>query len=144
MRNLLTRPRRAALAPLAALALAVGGPAAATAQAGDAGGLRPMTFLDVQHLRTLEDAAPSPDGRIMLHTVSTPDWEQARSQTDIYAVWLDRGVESSRQLTFTKEKNETQPTWSRDGSFFVFLSNRDAPSNSQNQQPALPDAARWR
>jgi dipeptidyl aminopeptidase/acylaminoacyl peptidase len=36
------------------------------------------------------------------------------------------GVSSTRQLTFTKDKNETQPRWSRDGSFFLFSSNRDA------------------
>ena len=37
-------------------------------------------------------------------------------------------------MTFTKEKNETSPAWSRDGTFFVFASNRDAPSDgSQNQ-----------
>jgi dipeptidyl aminopeptidase/acylaminoacyl peptidase len=36
-------------------------------------------------------------------------------------------------MTFTKEKNETSPQWSRDGSFFVFLSNRDAPASASGQ-----------
>jgi dipeptidyl aminopeptidase/acylaminoacyl peptidase len=105
-----------------------------SAAAGEqAAALRPMTFLDVQHMRSAGSPAVSPDGRVMLYTVSTPDWQLARSQTDIHAVWLERGVESTRQLTFTKEANETQPTWSSDGSFFVFLSNRDAPSGAQNR-----------
>ena len=29
-------------------------------------------------------------------------------------------------LAFTKDKNENNPRWSRDASFFVFSSNRDA------------------
>ncbi len=38
-------------------------------------------------------------------------------------------------MTFTKEKNETSPRWAHDGSFFVFLSNREAPesASSRNQ-----------
>ena len=33
-------------------------------------------------------------------------------------------------MTFTKEKDETSPHWARDSSFFVFLSNREAPENA--------------
>ena len=47
---------------------------------------RPMTFLEMQHLRSAGSFAPSPDGRWVLHTITTPDWEQARSQTDIHVV----------------------------------------------------------
>ena len=39
---------------------------------------------------------------------------------------------SSRQLTFTDDKNETQPTWAPDGSWFVFTSNRDADSDGSD------------
>jgi dipeptidyl aminopeptidase/acylaminoacyl peptidase len=94
---------------------------------------RPMTFLDVQHMRSAGSFNVSPDGKWVLHTVSFPDWREARSQTDIFVVSVDQGIASSRQLTFTSEKNETQPTWLPDGSAFVFLSNRDAPSSSANQ-----------
>ena len=66
---------------------------------------RPMTFLDMQRLASSGGYAPSPDGRWLLHTVTTPDWEAARSQTDIHLVSLQQGVPSSRQLTFTNEKN---------------------------------------
>ena len=39
---------------------------------------RPMTFLDMQHMKTAGSATPSPDGRWMLYTVSTPDWKEAK------------------------------------------------------------------
>ena len=94
---------------------------------------RPMDFLDVQNMRQVGAPAPSPDGQWLLYTISTPDWKEARRQTDIHVVSTTRGVASSRQLTFTREKNETQPRWSRDGSFFVFASNRDAPANASGQ-----------
>ena len=92
-----------------------------------------MEFLDAQHMRNVGALAPSPDGRWLLYTMSFPDWKEARRQTDIFLVSTATGVASTRQLTFTKEKNEAQPTWSRDGSFFVFASNRDAPANASQR-----------
>ncbi|MGQ0713075.1 MAG: S9 family peptidase [Gemmatimonadaceae bacterium] len=94
---------------------------------------RPMTFLDMQHMRQVESPTPSPDRKWLLYTVSTPDWKEAKRQTDIFLVSMERGVSSTRQLTFTKDKNETSPEWARDGSFFVFASDRDAPSGSVTQ-----------
>ncbi|HEY4306078.1 MAG TPA: prolyl oligopeptidase family serine peptidase [Gemmatimonadaceae bacterium] len=87
---------------------------------------RPMTFLDVQNMRQANGQDLSPDGRQMLYTLSTPDWQNARRQSDIYLVSLDRGLSSTRQLTFTKDKNESNAKWSHDGSFIAFLSDRDA------------------
>ena len=87
---------------------------------------RPMQFLDVQNLRTIESPAPSPDGQWLLYALSTPDWKRARRQMDLYLVSTARGVSSTRQLTFTKDRNESTPRWARDGSFFVFSSNREA------------------
>src|SRR5262249_48902878 len=98
--------------------------------------MRPMTFLDEQNMRQASGSALSPDGRTMLYTVSTPDWMQARRQSDVYLVSLDRGVPSTRQLTFTKDKNETSPKWSRDGSFIAFLSDRDATGAAPAAAPA--------
>ncbi len=94
---------------------------------------RPMTFLDMQEMRQVASPVPSPDGRWMLYTVSTPDWKEGKRQTDIHLVSLSQGLSSARQMTFTKEKNETAPQWARDGSFFVFLSNREAPESSPNR-----------
>src|SRR5687767_15856196 len=94
-----------------------------------------MDFLDVQLMRSAGSLAVSPNGQWVLHTLSVPDWKEARSTTDIWLVSAVNGVSSARQLTFTKDKSEDSPAWSADGSFFVFSSNRDAPSSagSQNQ-----------
>ncbi len=87
---------------------------------------RPMTFLDAQNMRQTAGTDLSADGKSMLYTLSTADWNQARRQSDIYVVSLDRGLQSTRQLTFTKDKNETSPKWSHDGNYIAFLSDRDA------------------
>jgi dipeptidyl aminopeptidase/acylaminoacyl peptidase len=94
---------------------------------------RAMTFLDAQLTRQIAAQTPSYDGKWLLYTLSTPDWQEAKRQTDIYLVSLDQGLPSARQLTFTKDKNEAQPRWSRDGSFFVFASNRDAPDSASGR-----------
>ncbi len=92
-------------------------------------GLRPMTFVDHQEFATPGSWTPSPDGEWMLYTVSTPNWQQADSQSDIHLVSMTEGLSSHRQLTFTEDSNETSPQWGRDGSFFVFLSDREGDAN---------------
>ena len=87
---------------------------------------RPLSFMDVQELRRPGSWTPSPDRAWMLYTVTTPDWESAESQSDIHLVSLADGVASGRRLTFTEDRDETDPAWARDGSFFVFSSDRDA------------------
>lgn len=94
---------------------------------------RTFTFMDVQELKRAGSWVPRSDGALMLYTVTTPDWVEASSQSDIHIVSLADGMSSSRRLTFTDDKNETQPTWSPDGSFFVFLSNRDSEESEGNQ-----------
>jgi dipeptidyl aminopeptidase/acylaminoacyl peptidase len=98
-------------------------------------GKRPMTFLDMRLLKDAGSPVPSPDRQWLLYTVSTPDWKEAKTQQDLYLVSLKQGLPSARQMTFTKEKNETSPRWAKDGRFFLFLSNRDAPESaaSRNQ-----------
>src|SRR5438067_2373034 len=103
------------------LFFAVFGAAAVSAQSP-----RPMTFLDAQNMRQVAGNDLSGDGKLMLYALSTPDWNQVRRQSDIYLVSTDKGLPSTRQLTFTKDKNETSPKWSRDGSYIAFLSDRDA------------------
>jgi Tol biopolymer transport system component len=93
-----------------------------------------MTFMDVQELRRAGSFAPSPDGQWLLYTVSTPDWKEARRQSDIFLVSLREGVGTTKQMTYTTTKNETSPVWSPSGGFFIFSSNREAPANSANQQ----------
>lgn len=125
-------PARAPLARLrVALVFSIGFAATAAAQSPK----RPVSFMDVQEMRSAGSEALSPDGRWLLYTVTTPDWQEARDQSDIHLVSLQEGVASARQMTFTPEHNETTPRWSRDGRFFVFASNRNAPTTatSQNQ-----------
>ena len=117
------------------LALIVAGPdtvsrAAAQSQVG---AKRAMSFLDMQLMRSAGSPAPSADGAWLLYTVSTPDWKEAKRQSDIYLVSLQQGLPSMKQMTFTKDKNETNPLWLRDGRSFVFASNRDAPSSAATQ-----------
>ena len=89
---------------------------------------RPMSWLDMQNMRQTQTPVPSPDGRWALYTLSTPDWKNARRQSDIYLVSMSQGVSGTKRLTYTAEKNETNPVWTRDGQFFAFVSDRDAPA----------------
>ena len=94
---------------------------------------RPMTFMDIMDMRQVSTPAISPDGKWALYSLSTPDWRAAKSFSDIYLVSLDSGLPSNRQMTFTKDRNESSPQWSRDGKYFVFASNREAPQSNANQ-----------
>jgi dipeptidyl aminopeptidase/acylaminoacyl peptidase len=114
----------------AAIALVLSGGAQAQSAPAQS---RPMTFMDMQLMRQASSPVPSPDRKWGLYTISTADWKEARRQSDIYVVSLEQGVSSTKQLTFTKEKNESSPQWARDGGFFAFLSNRDAPASAATQ-----------
>ena len=94
---------------------------------------RPMTFMDVQEMNRAGSWTPSPDGAWMLYTVSTPDWAEAESYSDIHLVSTSEGVSSSRQLTFSADKNERSPAWAPDGSSFAFISDRDGEGDAKNQ-----------
>jgi dipeptidyl aminopeptidase/acylaminoacyl peptidase len=122
---------RRVLGAAAVIAIAAG--TAASIPIARAQSPRPMTFLDMRQMRNVGSPTPSPDGRWLLYTLSTPDWKEAKSQTDLYLVSMAQGVSSTRQMTFTKEKNETSPRWARDGRGFFFLSNREAPENASSR-----------
>ena len=68
------------LAAIAALVVTTGGiELSLQAQAAR----RPMTFLDMQQMRQVGSPTPSPDRRLLLYTLSTPDWKEAKRQTDL-------------------------------------------------------------
>lgn len=126
-RPLPRRPFRSRLVWLATLVA----PVALGAQNG---AQRPMNFLDVQLMRQVQGLSLSADGRWALYALAVPNWKDARRYTDIYVVSTDQGLPSTRQLTFTKDKNEVNPRWSPDGKWFVFSSNRDAGANGSTNQ----------
>ncbi len=90
---------------------------------------RPMTFLDNLGMHNASAPAVSPDGKWGIYSISFPDWQQDRRQTDLFLVSMTAGVSSTRQLTFTNDKNEGPARWAPDGGF-VFSSDRDAAANA--------------
>lgn len=95
---------------------------------------RPMSFLDAETLSRPGSWTPSPDGAWMLYTVTTVDWAEGERHTDIHLVSMSEGVSSSRAMTFTADKDEMSPKWARDGSFFAFASDRDAPGGKRQNE----------
>jgi dipeptidyl aminopeptidase/acylaminoacyl peptidase len=96
---------------------------------------RPMTYMDVQEMRTATAPAISPDGRLGVYALSTPDWQASRRQSDLYVVNLTAGLPSTRQLTFTKEKNEGPARFASNDAI-VFASDRDAPAGGGGEGAA--------
>lgn len=86
-------------------------------------GKRPMTFMDIMEMRALRSRAVSPDGKWLLYSVAIPNWSKGELFTDIFLSPLQGGA--ARQLTFTKDKNEDNPHWAKDGTFFAFTSDRE-------------------
>ena len=84
---------------------------------------RPMTFMDVMEMRAVGGGQLAPDGARVVYTVSIPHWKSGKNYTDVFVAEASTGV--SRQMTFTREKNETAPQWARDGKRFAFLSDRE-------------------
>ena len=93
-----------------------------------------MTFLDAETLSRPADWTPSPDGAWMLYTISHVNWEAGKRQSDLYLVSMRDGVSSTRRMTYTTDKDETSPAWARDGSSFVFSSNRAAPGDKKQSE----------
>jgi dipeptidyl aminopeptidase/acylaminoacyl peptidase len=109
----------------------------AAASVGAQPAKRPMTFLDAQEMRQASAPVVSQDGAWGLYTLTTPDWKQNRRQSDLFIVNVKAGASSARQLTYTKDKDETSPRWAPDGGF-VFSSNRDAPAGATSAAPSAP------
>lgn len=130
--------------PRTTLSLAFAAVALASTAPGVGAQQRTLSFMDVQELRRGGSWTPSPDGAWMLYTVSTPDWEEAESQSDIHLVSLTDGVSTSRALTFTEDADETDPTWGPDGSWFVFASDRDEELDGDQLYLMRPDGGEAR
>ena len=89
---------------------------------------RAMTFLDIIQMRSVLEQEISPDGKWFVYTMTAPDWGKNKSFSDIYITPLSGG--KTKQMTFTKDNNESSLKWYKAGSFFAFLTNR---SENKNQ-----------
>ncbi len=82
---------------------------------------RPVTVEDVLAFRSLDDVAVSPDGSRVAYVVSERDFEENQVDTDVWVVDAD-GDEPVR-LT-RNPGSDSDPTWSPDGSWIAFRSDR--------------------
>lgn len=83
MRVSLSLPART-VAVVVALAIASAWTGVTLPLGAQQSGSRPMTFLDMQQMNQVGSLTPSPDGKWLLYTLSTPDWKEAKRQTDLY------------------------------------------------------------
>jgi dipeptidyl aminopeptidase/acylaminoacyl peptidase len=79
------------------------------------------TFEQVISLHGAGAPALSPDGKAMAYTVTTTDWTDNRYDTEI---WISRDGKKPFQLTNTTKGNSTNPSFSPDGQWVAFLTDR--------------------
>jgi dipeptidyl aminopeptidase/acylaminoacyl peptidase len=84
------------------------------------------SFKDVLSLKSAGDPVISPNGKDILFTVTQPDWDKNRYDTEI---WLSRDGGDPFQLTQTTDESSEAPSWSPDGRWIAFLANRDGKSS---------------
>lgn len=79
------------------------------------------TFEQVLSLRAAGSPVISPDGRLILFSVTTTDWNDNRYDTEL---WLSRDGKNPTQLTNTSNGNSSNPSFSPDGQWIAFLADR--------------------
>jgi len=87
---------------------------------------RPMKPEDLYRIKNVSDPRVSPDGKWIAFTVSVPDLEANRSNSDIWVMPIEGG--DPLQLTRSPEADHS-PRWSPDGSHIAFMSSRDGVAN---------------
>ncbi|MBC7187866.1 MAG: S9 family peptidase [Calditrichaeota bacterium] len=92
--------------------------------AGPAWGQKPLTAQDAVSLRYPEQVALSPDGTRLVYLLREADFVRQRFLSHLWLI--GDGQEEPRQLT-TGDGRDGAPSWSPDGSFLAFLSDRSYP-----------------
>jgi dipeptidyl aminopeptidase/acylaminoacyl peptidase len=89
---------------------------------------RPMSFVDMIELPTIQDPQLSPDGKQIVFVMEKPDWKANRRVGHLYRINADGTAQV--QLTFG-ERAESTPRWSPDGTAIAFLARRGNDEHNQ-------------
>jgi dipeptidyl aminopeptidase/acylaminoacyl peptidase len=86
-----------------------------------AGDSRAFTLEDLYRVRSVGDPAVSPDGRTIVYSVATNDWETKKKTAALWRV--DADGKNGRQITSGDARDE-RPFFSPDGKTLAFVSTR--------------------
>jgi len=85
---------------------------------------RPITATDLATMRRIGAPAVSPDGRWLVYQVRETDLTANRGRTDLWFLDLGQAGAQPTRLLNSPEYNEGSPTFSPDGEWIYFISNR--------------------
>jgi len=84
---------------------------------------RPMTFMDILKRPQVSMPELSPDGKWAVYSISRLDWEKSERFNDIYLVSTDG--KTTRQITYTPDKNEAELKFTPCSKGITFTSDRE-------------------
>src|SRR5882762_2334264 len=88
------------------------------------GSKHPITFTDMIGIHRVAEPEVSCDGKWVAYTVTTPDLDANRGESDIWIVATAGGAE----MQLTRSGHDSSPVWSPDGKTLAFLSSRSGVS----------------